>query len=277
MSGRGEPKGSGQEARAHAALAEGDAALVCLQVGSVTQASWHVERSERALAGRELSAAAGSEEEQTLEGLAHDQGLAGRRVAAARLRRLMGELGALPDGAGLNRPGWLDRLGRRGRAGFILVLVLIAGAMCLYRTELSQAEQSAMGGRRSTGGAPRVRITLDALRTRYLGQPFSHLLKGIPFKEQAEVLLDRRRPVFKMKIALLNSQIYRVSLLLGGKVVHRYYLGPRTVPWGMCRYSVDLQHTATPAGVDRILVEGVDGEGDFELGPVELLDGHERR
>ncbi len=262
-----------------AAWDEADSALACLQVGSLKQAGWHLTRSRWILDGDNDS----PPEEPELLTETNPAGGAGDRTGgadltvAARLRAHVRQLRAHGDSAAaageVGVSGFMDSLGKRERvvvgAAFLVALAL---ASLLHKDSGDPgAEPEPRPGRQAAAPA-NLKLTMQEVRQRFAPGTTDHRTAGYRFTERVVIKLDRLAPALTMSVALFNTDIYRVTLSRKGQPMHSFVLGPRVIPGGLCTYSIDLRGTDAVTGVDSLEVEGVDGEGVFELGPVSLMD-----
>ena len=266
MSARAEQTRPADSPGVAAAQREADSALVCLQAGCVQQAAAHLDRGEATLAGQELE---GSALEQALR----DTGRGGSsRAVRRRLARLTRALGRHPDHpAGMPR-AWPDHLDRRGRIVALAGAVIFMIGALLLRPGPGPAEERAVVGMLPPARHAHIKLTEAEIKARFPGGHFNHLSRGFTFGQRAEVKLTRTLPVYVLDIALRNAMIHRVTLLHRGKVRHSFMLGPRAIPGGLMNFQLDLRRTSAVEGVDTIVVEGLDGDGAFELGPVQIKD-----
>lgn len=261
----GESQHSSEAVAWRRALQEADGALVCLQAGWVQQATAHLARGEAALTGQGV-------DEPALEMGQGTDGWRDRLAARRRLRALTRALARHPHCAAAIPQSPPDRLGRHDRikalAGGLGFVILVL----LFHPDTAPPEQRSVGAISPDASTARVSLTLDELKARFPDGVFSHMSHGVRFGQQVEVRLGASTPLFKLNISLRNSMIHRVTLLHGEIVRHSFLLGPRAIPVGLLDYEVDLRETAAPRGVDTIRVQGVDGDGSFELGPIRFKD-----
>ncbi len=167
----------------------------------------------------------------------------------------------------------MDSLDKRGR---ILVGVAFLAALAvasLLHKDSRDPGAGPEGGRGGQAAAPAIlKLTLAEMRQRFAPGATDHRTAGYRFTERVSIKLDRLAPALSMSVALFNTDIYRVTLSRKGEPMHSFVLGPRVIPGGLCTYFIDLRGTGAVTGVDTLEVEGVDGEGVFELGPVSLMD-----
>ena len=249
---------------------EADSALVCLQSGCAQQALVHVISAERLLVMVDPEPPPG--EEMAQETVEWNNSLRNRWALQRRLGRLTRTLSHHSARAEASPRTPIDRLDRKGRKLAIIGALIFMLLVALLRPDPGPPEQRAAGAVLPPASVARLVLSSKELQARFPGGAFSHRSAGFRFGEQVEVRLGQAKPMYLLNITLRNAMIHRVTLLHGGVVRHRFLLGPRAIPVGLMEYVVDLRHTHAPRGVDTIVVDGVDGDGAYELGPIRIKD-----
>ena len=249
----------------HRALQEADSALVCLQAGCVQQAVAHLMRGEAALAGEVA-------DDPPLESVQGTPSWRDRLEAQRRLRALTRALVHDPGHAEATPQAPPDRLNRQGRIKALAGSLGIIALVLLFRPDTPPPEERSAGGTLPEASSASRVITYKELMAHFPNTTFSHLMPGVRFGKQVEVRLSKATPVYQLNIILRNAMIHRVILKHGEVVKHSFLLGPRAIPVGMLEYDVDLRKSRAPHGVDTIVVQGVDGDGAFKLGPIRIKD-----
>lgn len=268
MSGQAQRAPTQEALRLAAALREADSALVCLQAGCAQQAAAHVSRGEASLAGeREMLKDAGMEQALGEAKTAGSPSAARRRLA--RLTRALARHPGRP--AGTPR-AWPDHLDRRGRIIALAGAALFMIGALLLRPGQGPAEERSVVGILPPAKKANIKLTEAELKARFADGHFNHLSRGFTFGERAEVRLAKTTPVYVLDIGLRNAMIHRVTLLHRGVARHSFVLGPRAIPVGLMNFHVILKGTTTTEGVDTIVIQGLDGDGAFELGPIKIMD-----
>ena len=263
------PGAQEREAAAHTlavAVQEADSALVCLQAGRLPQATSHLARGEAVLEGRSL------EESDIGEAVAAGKRGAGGRAIRRRLARLNRALNRHPAKAALAPSSPLDGLKRRGRVVAAACAILLVLGGLLFRAEPGAVELRSAGAILPVARQARIKLTEAQVLARFPNGHFRPMDTGFTFGEEAEVRLTETRPVYLLKIVVRSAMIQRIKLLHRGEVRYRFLLGPRIVPLGLMEFKVDLSGTRATEGVDTILIQGIDGDGAFALGPIWTRD-----